>query len=133
MSKLRRTLPLFMLVSFMVSCATHPPERAVPVTVVVGPLTLEAPVTKSTQIHTFEQDPDREFDRQLLPTMIDDIEVAAQRFLTEELAKQPGIRVVPFDLTAEAGEILEVRPCREDKTAAPASSFSWASMFDLLL
>jgi len=28
------------------------------------------------------------------------------------------------DLTAEAGDILEVRPCREDQTAAPSRSFS---------
>src|SRR5262249_47097961 len=81
-------------------CATHRPDRSQsPLTIAVGPVTFEAPVTKSKQIHTFEENPDPEIDRQLLPVLIDDIEVRAQRFLTEELAKIPGIRVIPFEET----------------------------------
>lgn len=81
-------------------CATQPPDRSgSPLTIAVGPVTFEAPVTKSKQIYTFEEDPVPEVDRQLLPVLINDIEVKTQRFLTEELAKHQGIRVVPFDET----------------------------------
>lgn len=86
--------------SLTLGCATHPPDRsASPLTIAVGPVTFEAPVTKSKQIYTFEQNPDPDVDRQLLPILIDDIEVMARRSLTEELAKHPGIRVIPFDET----------------------------------
>jgi hypothetical protein len=59
----------------------------------------EAPVTKSTQIQTLREDPDPEIDRQALAVLIEEIEVRAQRFLSDEFAKIPGIRVVPFDET----------------------------------
>lgn len=86
--------------TFTLGCATHPSDRsASPLTIAVGPVTFEAPVTKSKQIYTFEQNPDPDVDRQLLPVLIDDIEVTAQRLLTEELSKHPGIRVIPFDKT----------------------------------
>ena len=81
-------------------CATNPPDRSKsPLTIVVGPVTFEAPVTKSKQIYTFEENPDRDVDRQLLPILINEIEVTAQRLLIEEFAKHPGIRVIPFDET----------------------------------
>jgi hypothetical protein len=81
-------------------CATHPLDRsASPLTVAVGPVTFEAPVTKSKQIYTFGENPDPDVDRQLLPVLVNDIEVLAQRLYTEELAKHPGIRVVPFHET----------------------------------
>jgi len=77
-------------------------------------------VTKSTQIYTFEEDPDRDYDRQLLPTLINDIEVTAQRFLAEELAKQPGIRVVPFD---ESRRLLaDIAPSGQPLTDAQVQS-----------
>jgi hypothetical protein len=85
---------------FTLGCATHRPDRSQwPLTIAVGPVTFEAPVTKSKQIHTFEENPDDDADRQLLPILIDEIEVRAQRFLTEELAKIPGIHVIPFEQT----------------------------------
>ena len=120
MSNLRRTMPLFILFLCMGSCAPRPHERAVPITVIVGPIISEAPVTKSTQIYTFEEDPDRDYDRQLLPTLINDIEVTAQRFLAEELAKQPGIRVVPFD---ESRRLLaDIAPSGQPLTDAQVQS-----------
>jgi hypothetical protein len=94
--------PICLILSCVLTCgcATPPPDRsAFPLTIAVGPVTFEAPVTKSKQIHTFEQNPDPDVDHQLLPVLIDDIEVTAQRLLAEEFAKYPGIRVVPFDET----------------------------------
>ena len=243
MSNLRRTMPLFILFLCMVSCAPRPHERAVPITVIVGPIISEAPVTKSTQIYTFEEDPDRDYDLthaqvqslgqqagadHVVTGLIHDYgRVRWQYWVTGWLAyvavattivgfatawnpaaigaylavnattdfplwyggaeifgwalrpvrahlgvtqirpcsgeiwshdelmiKVPGKLLEQYpedqqhlkqvqleanlhrtleDLTAEAGDILEVRPCREDQTAAPSRSFSWASIFDLLL
>jgi hypothetical protein len=66
---------------------------------VVGPVFFEAPVTKSKQIHSSEQSPDPELDRVLLPILIEEVEIKAQRFLAHELSRQEGLAVVPFDDT----------------------------------
>ena len=103
--------------AFMPGCATRPPDRSTsPLTVAVGPVTFEAPVTKSKQIYTFEQNPDPDVDRQLLPILIDDIQVIAQRLLTEELAKHPGIRVIPFDETRRL--LADISPAQKPLTEA---------------
>jgi hypothetical protein len=99
MPHLRWHIWLIVFCVFAYGCATRPVDRSVPLTIAVGPVTFEAPVTKSKQIHTFDENPEPEVDRQLLPILIDDIEVTAQRRLAEELAKYPGIRVIPFDET----------------------------------
>ncbi|HJT19000.1 MAG TPA: hypothetical protein VJ746_00925 [Nitrospira sp.] len=175
-------------------CATHPPDRsASPLTVVVGPVSFEAPVTKSAQLDTFDQDRDRETDRQLLRILIDEIEVRAQHQFAERgdlvwraeifgwafrpvrvhldaiqvescsgliwsrdelVLKVPGKRLEQYPedrqhlkqvqleanldeavdkLAAEAVEVLKLQPCSDDNKAAPLRSFSWASIFDLLL
>ncbi|MGH7207744.1 MAG: hypothetical protein ACREI2_16215, partial [Nitrospiraceae bacterium] len=67
--------------------------------VVVGPVILEAPITKSTQIHSFEEDPSPEIDPILLAQLKEEIRTEAQRLLTEHLARQNGLVVVPFDET----------------------------------
>jgi hypothetical protein len=93
-------IPFILSCAVTLGCATHPLERSgSPLTIAVGPVTFEAPVTKSKQIYSFEENPDSDMDRQLLPILINEIEVTAQRLLTEELAKYPGIRVIPFDET----------------------------------
>src|SRR5262245_20966074 len=94
------SIPFVFCFVLIQGCATHPLDRSgSPLTIVVGPVTFEAPVTKSRQIYTFEQNPDPDVDRQLLPVLVDDIEVVAQRALANELAKHPDIRVIPFDET----------------------------------
>ena len=93
-------IPFILSCAVTPGCAAHSYERlGSPLTIAVGPVTFEAPVTQSKQIHTFEENPDSDMDRQLLPILINEIEVTAQRLLTEELAKYPGIRVVPFQET----------------------------------
>jgi hypothetical protein len=67
--------------------------------VVVGPVFLEAPITKSTQIHSFEDAPPPEVEPVLLAELKGEIQIKAQRFLTEHLARQSGLVVVPFDET----------------------------------
>lgn len=103
---------VFVLCALMPGCATPPRDHsASPLTIAVGPVTFEAPVTKSKQIYTFEENPEPEVDRQLLPVLIEDIEVTAQRLLTEELTKHSGIRVIPFDETRRL--LADIAPARQ--------------------
>ncbi len=67
-----------------------------PFMVLVGAVTLEAPVTSPSDLATFEETPPPEIAPQLLKQLIDEVEVTAQRLLTEELARQPRFLVVPF-------------------------------------
>ena len=67
-----------------------------PLTVLVGPVTLEAPVTSPSDLVTFEETPSSDVAPQLLKQLTDEVELAAQRLLTEQMARQPGFRVIPF-------------------------------------
>ena len=69
------------------------------VKIVVGPVILEAPITSSTQIHSFEEAPSPEMDSVLLAQFKEEIQIQAQRFLTEHFARKSGFSVVPFDET----------------------------------
>lgn len=71
-----------------------PPDP--PLTILVGPVTLDAPVTSPSDLATFEETPSSDVAPQLLKQLIDEVEMTAQRLLTEELARQPGFRVIPF-------------------------------------
>ncbi len=73
--------------------------RSVPLKIVVGPVILETPISTSTQIHSFEAAPPPEIEPILRAQLKDEIQIKAQRFLTEHLAKQPGLTVVPFQET----------------------------------
>src|SRR5437868_1801066 len=70
-----------------------------PLKVVVGPVILERPLPKSTQIHSFSDDPSPEFEPVILVQLVDELQTKAQLFLTEQLARQSGLVVVPFDET----------------------------------
>jgi hypothetical protein len=93
---------------------------SVPLKIAVGPVILEAPITASTQIHSFEKDPPPELEPILLAQLKDEIQIKAQRFLTEHLAKQPGLTVVPFQETrrmlADIGD--PEKPMTEDQIRA---------------
>lgn len=71
-----------------------PPDP--PLIVLVGPVTLEAPVTSPSDLYTFQQHPSPEVAPQLLAQLIEEVEATGQRLLTEQLARQPGFLVVPF-------------------------------------
>jgi len=74
--------------------AAPPPDP--PMTLVVGPVSLDAPVTSPSDLYTFEQDPTPDVAPQIMTQLFDEVELAGQRLLTEELARQPGFLVVPF-------------------------------------
>jgi hypothetical protein len=62
----------------------------------VAQVTLDAPITKSTQMQTFEETPPAELEPIVLAQLTEEVELRAQRLLTEQLAAQPGFQVVPF-------------------------------------
>ncbi len=89
---------LFLLIfpgcAFLTGRALPPPDP--PLTLLVGPVTLEAPVTSPSDLYTFRERPSPESEPQLLAQLIEEVEVTGQRILTEQLARQPGFIVVPF-------------------------------------
>lgn len=89
------------LVPLMVGCGTFS-QRPVaapppPITIVVGPVFLEAPVTKISQIRSSDKEPPPEEEQAMLPGLIEEIETNAQRLLTEALSHQQGFMVIPFE------------------------------------
>jgi len=70
---------------------------------------LEAPITKSTQMQTFEETPSPEVEPVIRAQLVEEVELRAQRLLTEQLAAQPGFRVVPFGETRRMVGNLGVR------------------------
>ena len=79
------------------SSALPPPDP--PMTIMVAKFMVEAPITKSTQIQTFEETPSPEIEPVIRAQLIEEVELRAQRLLTEQLAAQSGFRVVPFGET----------------------------------
>ena len=67
--------------------------------IVIAPILLDAAITKSTQIHTFDDAPSPESEPAVLRQLEDEIQASAQRFLTEHLARQEGFDVLPFQET----------------------------------
>jgi hypothetical protein len=70
-----------------------------PIKVVVGPVILESPLPKSTQIQSFSDDPSPELEPVIMAQLVDELQTKAQQILTEQLAHQRGLIVVPFDET----------------------------------
>ncbi len=89
---------LFLLIfqgcAFLPERTLPPPDP--PLTVLVGPVTLDAPVTSPSDLYTFREQPSSESEPQLMAQLIEEVEVTGQRILTEQLARQPGFIVVPF-------------------------------------
>jgi hypothetical protein len=90
-------------VVLVTGCSTRsgrsPAPSRPPITVAVGPVILEAPITKPAQIYSFDEKPSIERETVLLAQLVEEIETNAQRFLTEQLARQEGLTVVPFQDT----------------------------------
>lgn len=101
--RILQCMSMIALCGMLGGCITlgRPPASltASPLKVVVGPVILEAPIIKSTQIHSFEEASSPEIDPVLLAQMAEEIQITAQRFLTEHLACHSEIMVVPFDET----------------------------------
>jgi hypothetical protein len=89
------------LILFAVGCSTlsQPPRDtpAVPLKVIVGPVFLEAPITKTSQVQTVDETRSPEQEQVLLPPLIEAIEITAQQLLTDAFSNQKGFLVVPFE------------------------------------
>lgn len=118
-----RFLALIILLLLLTGCSAlrsqpvPPPDPVI--TVVVAPVSLEATVSKSTQIHSFDTPPTPEDEPRIKQQLIEAVELHSQRSLTERLAKQPGFTVIPFEDTQRLqeqlnlqGRILEEREVR---------------------
>ena len=93
-------VPTLILLCLTGGCAgwwsrTLPPPDP-PLKIMVAQITLEAPITKSTQMQTFEETPSPEIEPNLRAQLVEEVELRAQRFLTEQLSAQPGFQVLPF-------------------------------------
>lgn len=75
---------------------TLPPPDP-PLEIVVAQITLDAPITSSTQIHSFDEAPSEETEPTIRTQLIEEVELHAQRVLTEYLARQEGFQVIPFE------------------------------------
>ena len=87
---------------------TLPPPDP-PMTIMAAQFLVEAPITKSTQMQTFEETPSPEIEPVIRAQLVEEVELRAQRLLTEQLATQPGFRVVPFGETRRMVGNLGVR------------------------
>ncbi|HXF04745.1 MAG TPA: hypothetical protein VNM72_04940 [Blastocatellia bacterium] len=117
-NSVRGTPCLLAALTLLLSCLTGgcagwwartlpPPDP--PLKIVVAQVTLDAPITKSTQMHTFEETPPEELEPVIRAQLIEEVELRAQRLLTDQLAAQPGFRVVPFGETRRLVGNLGVR------------------------
>jgi hypothetical protein len=75
---------------------------ATPMKIVVGPVALDAAITKSIQIHSFDESPPAEMEATTLATLLDETQTHAQQVITEQFAQQPRFAVVPFQETRRA-------------------------------
>lgn len=80
--------------SLLWSRPTDPPNP--PLKVLVAQIILDAPITKSTQIYSFDSPPSPEIEPTLRAQLIEEVELHAQRVLTEQIARQQGFQVLPF-------------------------------------
>jgi len=133
----RRRLSAFTLILLCLSggCAgwwskTLPPPEP-PLKIVVAQMTLEAPITKSTQMQTFEETPSPEIEPVIRTQLIEEVELRAQRLLTEQLAAQPGFHVMPFSETRRLVGNLGVR--REPLSDAQLRALADESGTDIIL
>lgn len=72
-----------------------PPDP--PLLILVAPVVMEAPIRKPADIHSFDEPPPEEVASAMLARLAGEVELEAQRLLSDALARQPGFRVVPFE------------------------------------
>jgi hypothetical protein len=102
-----------------------------PLKVVVGPVILESPLPKSTQIHSFSDDPSPEFEPVIMAQLVDELQTKAQQFLTEQLALQHELVVVPFDETRRM--LADLAPAGTPLTAEQIDALASQSGADVVI
>ncbi|MGH7227929.1 MAG: hypothetical protein ACREIH_01835 [Nitrospiraceae bacterium] len=116
-------------------CSTlggSPPSSArSPLKIVVGPVILEAPVSKSTQINSFDEAPPPEVEPVMLAQLMEEVQIKAQRSLTEHLARQGGLVVVPFDETRRM--LADLAPTGTPLTDAQLETLGTQSRADVVV
>jgi len=99
--------------------------------VVVGPVILERPHPKSTQIHSFSGDPSPEFEPVIMAQLVDELQTKAQQILTEQLAHQRSLVVVPFDETRRM--LADIAPAGTPLTAEQIDALASQSGADVVI
>jgi len=102
-----------------------------PLKVVVGPVILEHPLPKSTQIHSFADDPPPELEAVIVAQFVDEIQTKAQQFLTEALAHQSGLVVIPFYETRRM--MADLAPAGTPLTAEQVDALAAQSGADVVI
>jgi hypothetical protein len=115
----------------LVGCSSVNGHSAVPLRVVVGPVILESPLPKSTQIHSFDNDPPLELEAVIVAQVVDEIQTKAQKFLTEALAHQSELVVIPFDETRRM--MADLAPAGTPLTAEQVDALAAVTGADVVL
>ena len=102
-----------------------------PLKVVVGPVILEGPLPKSTQIHSFSDDPSSEYEPVIMAQLVDELQTNAQQILTEQLAHQSGLVVVPFGETRRM--LADLVPAGVPLTAEQVDALASQSGADVVI
>jgi hypothetical protein len=102
-----------------------------PLKVVVGPVILETPLPKSTQIYSFSEDPSPEIEPLIMAQLVDELQTKAQQFLTEELAHQSGLVLVPFEETRR--RLADLAPTGTPLTAEQIDALASQSGADVVI
>jgi hypothetical protein len=102
-----------------------------PLKIVVGPVILERPLPKSTQIHSFSDDPSPELEPVIMAQLVDELQTKGQRFLTEQLAHQRGLVVVPFNETRRM--LADLAPTGAPLTADQVDALASQSEADVVI
>ena len=107
------------------------PFNSPPLTVVVGPVILETPLPKSTQIYSFSDDPSPEVEPLILAQLVDELQTKSQQFLTEQLALQSGLVVIPFEETRR--RLADLAPTGVPLTAEQVDALASQSGADVVI
>jgi hypothetical protein len=88
-------LQAIVCVTLCAGCTTAKPLPSRPIRVAVGPIVMEAPVSSSTKIHSFDEEPSPEREPLVRAELIAEVEERSQRQLTEELVgHEAGVDVI---------------------------------------
>lgn len=117
-----------LILTILTGCAwwrTTLPPPTPPLTILVGPVTLDVHISSSSQIHTFDSPPAPETEPALRAQLLDEVQQRAQALLIEQLGRQPGFRVIPFEETRRL--MADLAPAATDLTPAQRQALAQAT------